>query len=1150
MATSSRIQPPSVNLKERIAALQQRSISVDTRPSSPTPLTPSPTSTGLRDKIAKFERRGKVPAPRGSLGLGAPPILDNGSQKRRRELYGNRIPPGVRASYGSGSLSRSGSPLDSPRYFSVSILDGEDSEVPESPPYLPSSFTSPPSSPPLSESPTAATDVTQPSGAMFHNEAGGGGITVLSPIFASPVSQTSQYEAEDDQLEAVATPSIVISSSDALHSTEAALIMEEAKTSPSPPAPLPDSVIPSPAGELEKQETLTHVEVPQPSGVLYDTSSVPPIPPSSTVTEDRAAELIPDIPKPDLTDPVPNSLTKGPIMDTPDTIKPDTITSLPKEAVIMEPPSLPLNHHVDSTTISLAEVPVKKGRTKPSVVAPPSPAATVSADKSTSRVEQPVIIPEIKANADLTSPVSPIGPHTLASVVASLGQMVSDIHDLFPDQLSPLTSPPLYRPMKLEPTPDDTSRERKKSTSSKEAKKPMDLTIHLDEPNVALKAAQPSGSNATTSRPEIPAPAADDMLKPTPHSTPHPTENAQPTGSPLSAFLSTPHSPRGRPMSMIETSPGQVAFGQRMTPFTGRTVYIPPQGQQQQRDLSHFPPTPGPQESDLQFGTVSMGHAKTHSRAPSFSAVVHRKITELPPSSSMTGSLDMPVTPGKRHSSSVRDGLVSPGQGELASLLQSAALLEETLWKGELPSEVPSDEGSKKQEKEEQERAEALAKAKAEEGRKKEAAVKKRVSAQPQKRTKRSFRTLTGQPILQRDPSVSSSDGQPINSKDLADRLPFRPQPSRRSTEGSGRPSEASSRQTLHASSLEIHAEPSTRDADAGSHTSPKSPLHYFANLRRFASSTRSLTGSNNTQPRLSASTSSEMSSDDSAPLATPPDNGLDPSTSGSSTKSGQASGVPWPSLSPKKSGGGVGRAAAFAEKIWRGRSRSTVSTTSAYDTIDRLTKSASAKAAAASIPHLDPIGFSLEIPGIEDGDILLPSPQPELASPRRSKSFQSTSVPQFPPIYTPVPTSPVYTPHKQPSTVRSVLRPEDAMQPLHIDSVFLAGKSSGGTTSPGSEGISEESSNSSILSPLFDSFPCVPTVTSPSLPESPLLSQGNGHKRPPIITRPSLPLATPSFFDAAPSSSAVVGAEFLPGMSPAFARSATLPPMSFEWQR
>ena len=939
-ATSSRIQPPSVNLKERIAALQQRSISVDARPSSPTAITPSPTSAGLRDKIAKFEKRGRVPAPRGSFGLGAPPVAENGPQKRWGELYGNRIPPGVRASY--GSLSRSGSPLDSPRYFSAPILDGEDSEVPESPAYLPSSFPSPPSSPLLSESPTAAIDVTQPSSAVLCNEAGGGHeIAVLSPMLASPVSQTSQYEVDDNQSETqipAATPSIVISSDDVLHSTKVAPIpSEEADpdpdtshliSSPSTPAPLADSVIPSPAAELETKETISQMEVPQPSGVLCDTSSVPSIPPSSVAAEDRAAKLIPDIPtvpqsssekdprpkatQPSPADSVPNSLTKEPSINASDTIKQDTIVppSLEEAATL----DLPRNHPVDSVAISAVEAPAKTALPKvsPPVAFQSKPAATVSADTFTSLIDKPVIVPKVKAKADLTSPESPIGPHTLANVVASLGQMVSDIHDLFPDQLSPLPSPPLYRPMKLEPVSDDTSLEGKQSAPGKEAKKPIDLTIRLDdEPKVAPMAVQPSASHATTN----------DMLKP----TPHPAEGARSISSPPSAFLNTPHSPRSRPMSMIETSPGQVAFGQRVIPFTGRTVYIPPQ---QQRDITHFPPTPGPPETDIQFGTVSMGHGKSHTRAPSFSAVVHSKITELPPSSS--GLLNIPGTPMKRHSFSARDGPMSPGQGELASLLQSAALLEETLGKGELPAEVPADEGSEKRTKEERERA--VAKANAEEEERKKEAVKKRASAQPQKRTKRSFRMLTGNPIHQRDPSVSSSEAQPIHSKDLATRLPFRPLPSRPSTGGSSRPSEASSRQTLHASSLEIHAEPSIRDTDAGSQTSPKSPLQYFASLRRFASSTRSLSGSNNSHPRLSASTSSEMSSDDSAPLSTPPENGLD---SAVSAKSGhQASGVPWPSLSPKKSGGTVGRAAAFAEKMWRGRSRSTVSTTSAYDTI------------------------------------------------------------------------------------------------------------------------------------------------------------------------------------------------------------------------
>lgn len=209
-------------------------------------------------------------------------------------------------------------------------------------------------------------------------------------------------------------------------------------------------------------------------------------------------------------------------------------------------------------------------------------------------------------------------------------------------------------------------------------------------------------------------------------------------------------------------------------------------------------------------------------------------------------------------------------------------------------------------------------------------------------------------------------------------------------------------------------------------------------------------------------------------------------------------------------------------------------------------------RAAAASIPHLDATVFSVDVPIPELSDTLLPFPQPESGSPRRSKSFQTMPTSQFPPIYTPVPTSPVYTPQKSPAGLRTALRPEDAMQSLHIDS-FLTGKELHRPTSLLSEGVSEGSSHSSFISPLFDSFPSVPTSTSPSLPDSPYVVHGQDDR--PVIsehpvapTHPKLALRAPSFFDAAPLSSAVVGAEFLPGPSPA-PPSVTLPPMSFEWQ-
>ncbi|KAK7034739.1 hypothetical protein VNI00_012146 [Paramarasmius palmivorus] len=99
---SSRNQPQPQNLKERIAALEQRnnatpppsSFSTSTPSSSSSLLTPQLTggTSALKDKIARFEKKGGVPVPRGSFGLGAPPPAENGQPRRRGELVGNRIP--------------------------------------------------------------------------------------------------------------------------------------------------------------------------------------------------------------------------------------------------------------------------------------------------------------------------------------------------------------------------------------------------------------------------------------------------------------------------------------------------------------------------------------------------------------------------------------------------------------------------------------------------------------------------------------------------------------------------------------------------------------------------------------------------------------------------------------------------------------------------------------------------------------------------------------------------------------------------------------------------------------------------------------------------------------------------------------------------
>lgn len=94
LRASARAAVPQVNLKDRIAALQQRNApSTVSDAKNPQPLNPARLPGGsLRDKIATFEKKGAVPVPRGSFAQGAPPPEDKEASKRKGELYGNRVP--------------------------------------------------------------------------------------------------------------------------------------------------------------------------------------------------------------------------------------------------------------------------------------------------------------------------------------------------------------------------------------------------------------------------------------------------------------------------------------------------------------------------------------------------------------------------------------------------------------------------------------------------------------------------------------------------------------------------------------------------------------------------------------------------------------------------------------------------------------------------------------------------------------------------------------------------------------------------------------------------------------------------------------------------------------------------------------------------
>jgi len=115
---------------------------------------------------------------------------------------------------------------------------------------------------------------------------------------------------------------------------------------------------------------------------------------------------------------------------------------------------------------------------------------------------------------------------------------------------------------------------------------------------------------------------------------------------------------------------------------------------------------------------------------------------------------------------------------------------------------------------------------------------------------------------------------------------------------------------------------------------SPKSPLpKYLSGFRRLTGSSGSRRSSSympGAYPRDSIS----VSSDDSSPVATPPDSAFDVSVGGHSRRdSSSGFGIAWPSVSPKKSGSGVSRSSSFADKLFnRSRTKSNVSATSDKD--------------------------------------------------------------------------------------------------------------------------------------------------------------------------------------------------------------------------
>lgn len=884
--------------------------------------------------------------PRGSFGLGAPPLAENGQAKRRGELYGNRIPGAVRAS-GGPPISRSSSPFESPRSFSLSALEGDDSDISptDATHNLPSSPSSPssPASPflgltadhtgtrdPASRGTSFATALDIARRAESSVEVSGRH-DLRGPSPSPPIlTKSTQEETNDAQVHEI-PPAIVISSHEISHTLPPAEVISAPEVPTEEPA-TDDAEVSirsnAPAGATSVASSTEEPSAP---------SSPEPVVPTASVVSSSDELIVPDLP----TSVVPTPSGDNTVASSaePTIVEESSIdTSLSQPSLHMDITSLPQedDYPTETQPISPSNIEIESDKSTQDVTS----VASYSAEDEVARAvqqdidvqaEEPtpieeavnIIQPQVPAKVIPHQAQPSAGPFTLANAVFDLGQVVANIHDMFPGQISPLATPPPYIPFYIAPLTQDapdkdhSSHSLAEPTSGVKTKKSNpDLQIHLSKP-------EPSAHNEVSN----------DTITPL-SSTMH-TDLELPTPPPeQDIFLGVSHTTSGRPMSMIETSPSHLAVAHRITPLTARGIpmFISPG----QKDFEHFPPTPEHDETD--FGTVSLhkaSHSFSHSRtyvghpqnpeskSSTFSAVVHGKVTELPglPSSSSTRAFYMPETPQMSRARRSVYGEVppSPGYGELAALLQEAALLEKTLEKGELPSEIiRQEEPDRQQEAEELE----LAKRALEEAQRRSEAASQVRAKQSESKSKGSFR----KPMLRskthkKDPSTDTQNSNPGRAKSVL--LPFRPHHG------------VDSRQSLHAPVPEGTVTPPNIEGETASQTSPKSPRQYFAGLRRLASTSRPSTSSGNNS-RQSISVSSEMSSEDSASIPTPP--GAD--TNSLRSESGQTgywngTGITWPSLSPKKSPGSISRATSFADKMWhRGRTKSTVSTASAYETI------------------------------------------------------------------------------------------------------------------------------------------------------------------------------------------------------------------------
>ncbi|PFH45995.1 hypothetical protein AMATHDRAFT_70764 [Amanita thiersii Skay4041] len=972
MATS-RIKAPPLNLKERIAALEQRNAApsnsgssgsgspsssrlqaVASQPSGIPQLSKTGGSGsggsggGLRDKIAKFEKKGGVPVPRGRFGMGAPPV-DSGRARKQGELYGNRIPRAVSGGGPFPPISRSGSPLppgsldgdgDRRRTLSMSsdsaALHLDDLSRAGSRPTTPSDFDAS-SEGFQSPSSTGDTSLQIPD-------------TPMSPLVGpepEPVPERVEPE-EDVRVTETITSDLAVDVEPTAESVPTVIVTPDSVPLPDSPDTsdahivTEDTQIPSTVTvETVVEETV--VEEPSPPDTNEDTEYTPPSPSRSSIST-----LVPTI-------------SAVPVISIPDE---ETLTPQPELPIISLSPPPSSEDITFSGSSSVPEEVVSSQQDEQIVpTEEPSPTTTVhpsSLGHSTPLESPPVVASPVESTdndslIETTSPIASPDLEPLHEVDVSV-----DVEDSFTDGTnSGNTSITETEQGDLSVT--DVLNDY---TASPEKNKSVDMSPASPSSAAITRSGSPPPPLMIDKPSEIPRPTS----LPPPKSPSMQTQISSDMFSPLGSF----------------GSPGEIITAQRIATVTSRGISMVVPASQRQPDYSHFPPTPEAIKTQFEPEELPKDHPLSPSsrfrdppstapiqRPSTFHAVVHGRVRQPVPPSAMPSAhfLFPPETPrSKKHFS---DPPVSPGVGELTQLLEEAALLERALTDGELPSEAD------RRELEEQKREMEAAVDQVEAQREVKSAGSPIV---PESRNQRSEFIPDSPPILE-------ENAEPLNLKSRHTfRLPLKKKSKHWKASSthilpnnmSARPSiEVERSAGLHIpdpSFLQMDPtakalrgeegcpktpEMGEKEKDASSSKSPRPRL--LSGIRKLTSSgsSRSTLHMPGAYPRHSVSTSSEISSEDSVPVITPPEQSTEFAGSGSGSvydsprdgrDSNHGSSIAWPSVSPKKSG--IARAASFAERIWnRTRTKSGASALSVNEIKDRI----AAEALNEPLPTLIP---------------------------------------------------------------------------------------------------------------------------------------------------------------------------------------------------